>query len=585
MKLANAIWFSLLLFLLVIVAGVIWVMTSGYNELIDFAMQQLQRPDLRTMIEGRYFTLDKYNRLQRAGFSALPVLLALVGLLFIKRKNAVSIIDSVFTQGKKFLLSIKDGIKSSDKPIRITMLVLLVLVLLRSVYYALHYYPQYDECWNYNYFLSNNFFTTIFASNNYPLHNIVTLLFLKVLPDSTFIMRLPNILLGSINLILIFHLCKKVFNHDILSVTAVGIFAVLPTAVFYMLFARGVMLALLFALLILYYFILKPITIWSKTDQITLSILGALGCYSMISFPLFLIMLFIIYGLQGILKKDGTAIKKLVWTTVGIVIGAGLLYLPMFLGSGLSLVANSTYGVASFNWNEYLDATLKVSRDQIGFYYGAYTFIAFNVLLLFLSNRKKIMVLNILLLLLPYIIPLLLKTYLPARALGFQAIAYLFTLLLIFEYLFQKFNIAVILVTSIFTIIGFNYISTTHTFFDWSARPDKGVYEIAQLMQKEGITSYYDFDGRFAYFVPGILYHHKIQGKQIAYKTSNKNSARYLPIEEYMGDVYVANFAYLHPKEIGETIYRYQDESNQFILFRRATQTQRADSLKNELGN
>ncbi len=204
MKLAKGIWFLIILSLLSILAGVTWLMTSSYDDIIHFALEQLQRPDLKELLEGQYFTLDKYNRLQRVGYAAIPVLLALIGFLIVKRKNVFSALVSIFSMAKRFVIHAVRSIKECDRTTKVLLFILVSFVLARSVYYALYCYPQYDECWNYNYFLSNNLFTTFFAYSNYPLHNLVTFITLKLVPDSTFVMRLPNIIIGLLNLLMVF---------------------------------------------------------------------------------------------------------------------------------------------------------------------------------------------------------------------------------------------------------------------------------------------------------------------------------------------------------------------------------------------
>ena len=125
------------------------------------------------------------------------------------------------------------------------------------------------------------------------------------------------------------------------------------------------------------------------------------------------------------------------------------------------------------------------------------------------------------------------------------------------------------MVICILLVLGFNYVSTTHTFFDWSARPDKGAFEIAQVMQKEHIKSYYDLDGSFSYFVPGILYHHKIKDQKIYFNTSNKSSARYTELQNFQGDCFVLSTANYRALPNDTILYEYKDEDKAFTIYRR----------------
>ncbi len=566
MKLAKGIWLMLVLFLLSCVLAVIWFMTMSYNELIDFAINQLHRPDLRSVLENRFFTNEKFIGLQRMGYSIIPAGLAVLGFFIVKRKMITRGMQALVRTIKRYVKGLIQCITQSDAKIQAIFGIILLLVCVRSIYNALHFYPQYDECWNYNYFLSNNIFTSVFAYNNYPLHNLLTYLTLSVLPDSTFAMRLPNIILGLLNIILVFYLLKRVFKNEKIALAGIAIFSVLPTVVFYFLFARGIMLALTFALLLLFFFLTKKINTWKKVDVLIVALLGALGCYSMISFPIYLALLFTIAGIQSLYNKDKQSFRKIGYTSLWLSLFTGILYLPMFLGSGFELGLTSNYTSHSANWLLGGSEDLKISKDQIGFNFGAYLFIAINILLLFFKRRKTIIWLSLLLLLTPYLLAPV-GVHLPARAIGFQILAYLLTVVLCLELLLKFSNTLVLSIVTLLLALVWNYKSTHHTFFDWSGRPDKGAYEMAQVLQENKINSYYDLEGNYSYYAPSILYHHKLNGKDIKYYTSNTKSARYKSIDQYKGKVYITVGPVITSDTLeNKVLYQYKDESNEFKL-------------------
>lgn len=568
MRIAKAIWFLIILILAGMVAGFAWLLNTSYTDLITLAIDQLQRPDLREVLEQKYFTEDNFIRLRRTGYSIIPILLGVIGFCIVLRKKIMDSLYNLLKRIRSLYYSVIHSIRESNKHTKIILAVILLLVLFRSVYYALYYHAQYDECWNYNYFLSNNILSSLFAYNNYPLHNFLTYIVLTVLPDATFTMRLPNIILGLVNSVLIFSLAKRIFKKEAIALTAVALFAVLPTTVFYMLFARGVMLALFFGIIILYFFFIRKFENCNKTEATILILVCSLGAYSMISFPVFVAIIFILGSIQAIIHQNWKGLKTIIITGVTTMIIGLILYLPMMLGTGMNLNAASGYFVKTINWDIYLDKATFVSRNQIGFYIGSYIFLAFNAALLFLSKRRFVIVFNIVLLLIPFVFPLLSKTYLPARALGFQVFGYLFTLLLILELIYQKSNTIVFAVTSLVIVIGFNIVSVTHTFFTWSARQDKGAYEIAQVLQENNIESYYDQTSEFQYFVPAILYHHKIADKAITFYSSNRKSSRYTPIVLYDGNTYVINKKRFSADKNKEILYEYTDEDRAFIVYR-----------------
>ncbi len=567
MKFAKGIWFTIILLLTAIMAGVVWFMTSSYDDIIRISIEQLQRPDLKKLLEEQYFTREKHDLLQQLSYLAAPLLFALLVLIIFRKDYIVSILTDGLRSVKNAFLLLRKKIAECQRVTKLVLLLVVLTVLVRSLFFVLYFYPQYDECWNYNYFLSTNLWTSVFAYNNYPLHNILSFITLKFLPDNTFCMRLPNVFIGTFNILLVFVLCKQFFKNEKLALASGALFSVLPTTVFYMLFARGVMLALFFALLMLYYFLVKKIGEWSRTDRFILSIIGSLGCYAMISFPIFIAVLFLIYLISANKIKRRDAIRQILWVIFGIAIGSLMLYLPMILGTGMSLGIHSNYNINTLDWTAYFNKVALNSKNQIGYYIGSYIFLTLNAVLFFLSKRRKLLILNIGLLLLPFCLPLLLQIYLPARALGFQLFAYLFTLLIFLELAYNQFGTKALFALSVFMVLGFNYISTTHTFFDWSARRDKAAFEIAQVFQRRGIKQYYDLDGTFDYFVPSILYHHKIVGREIYFSTNDKKSTRYTLAENFEGNCFVISAAQYQSQPEHTILYEYKDEDQAFVVY------------------
>ena len=569
MRIANIIWFLVALIFLGIIAGFIWLFTIEYQDLISLALNQLERHDLREVLEEKYFTDHNFSRLQRLGYSVIPIAAGILGFWIVLRNKVIGGIDNLIQRIRGLIKAVIRSVRNSKTSTQYILAGLIILILIRSVYYALYYYPQYDECWNYNYFLSSNPLSSVLAYNNYPLHNLLTYLFLSLLPDSTFVMRLPNIILGLINVVLIFALVKRIFEKEELALAAAGLFAVLPTVVFYMLFARGVMLALFFAIPLLYFFIVPRAENWTKSDIVIVALISAWGSYSMISFPVLLCTLYLISLILILIRKNKVRIKHVLMAAVVSFVLSFLFYSPMLLGTGLNLQPHSGYLMNEVDWTLLIEKAEFVSRNQIGFYWGAYFFIILNMVLLFLSKRQYIILFNLALLATPFVLPILFKTYLPARALGFQAFAYLLSALVLLEYVLRFTNRYALVLIAILALLGFNYVSISHTFFTWSKSQDKGAFEIAQVFQEQKITDYYDLSGAFQYFVPSILYHHKIVGQPIRFYTNDKKSSRYLAAKDYKGEVFVIKTS--DYKENGENkiLYRYQDEDRGFTIYQK----------------
>ncbi len=559
MSLAKLVWAFIIFLFAAFIGGCVWFVSMGYEQLIDLAIEQLQRADIRTILENRFFTHPKFETARMVAKICIALFIVALVVFLIYRKTIWQQLNVLFLTVKNGFTSMVKSVRSSGRHIKIMLGVLLVLVTVRSVYYTLHFYPQFDECWNYNYFLSNRFFTTLVAYNNYPLHNVITFLFLKVLPSSTFVMRLPNIILGLVNTLLVFVLVKKIFSNEKIALVGAAIFCVLPTIVFYMLFARGVMLALFFSLLILHILFSKPIGKFTKAEIILLIFISTLGSFAMISFPVFLIVIFILLLVQFIIKKDKLALQKLFFILLGTSLLVLLFYAPMMLSGGFQLGFSSPHDAANLNWKDWVHKLQVVSRNQIGFFTGSYFFLLLNLILLFLTKRKKLVALNVLLLLIPFIFPLFTKIYFPARAIGFQVFAYLFTFCMVLEIILYRTNKFVLAAITVLIIVGFSYTTHRHTFMTWSAKPDKSAHYIAQIFQQKNITSYYDKSSGFQYFVPGILYHHKINGTDIQFFTGDTASTRFSPLANFTGNCFVESRSTFVPSANREILYEYED--------------------------
>jgi hypothetical protein len=568
MRAAKILWGLLVLLGFFLVASLIWFLNSDYEELLLLATTQLNRPDLYETLKQQYFTADKFETIRGLTYVLLPAFLIGLGFLIYKGKRIVSILRVLFQRVGSYIRSFYIRINESSTRTKIILGSLLIFVLARSVYLALHYYPQYDECWNYNYFLSNNPLTSVMAYNNYPLHNLLTYATLSIFPDHTFFLRLPNIILGVLAVLLVFGLVKTIFKNENIALVVAAIFSALPVVLFYMLFARGVMLSMVFALILLFFFFVKQIKNWDKVDIFCVGLIGALGCYAMISFPIFVIVLWLCAAVQYIKQTKVKALLPLLFAGLWLGVFTLVLYSPMLLGSGLGPGLSSGYMKTGFNFASLLSTTDFISRNQIGFYRGAIIFILLNIVSLFFSKRKEIILLNLLLLALPYLL-FLIGISLPARALSFQFIAYLFSLILLLEIIKNKTSQVGAVIIGILFCLAFHYTSLTHTFLGWSAKRDQGAHEIATVLHKNKLTSLYDLDGSFGYFVPGLQYYFKVRNKNLNFRTNNRTSTRFQDPNQQNGIVFVTETRKYDAKLTDEILFRYQDEAVDFTIYQR----------------
>lgn len=559
MRAAKALWLFLIAVCLALLIGVFWFLQFSYEAIIEFAISQLHRPDLKDSLVNNYFTLQKFEQVGLLLKICGVGITLLILVIYLKRK-------ALWYWFEELLATIKNGIQSFGKAIGETKLqtkmwlaFITLLVLLRSLWYASTYYAQYDECWNYNYFLSNSPLTTVVAYNNYPLHNLLTYFALTVFPDTTLAMRLPSIFFGIINLFLVFVLIKKLFGKESLALMAVAIYAVLPLTVFYMLYARGVSLALTCCLLLLHYFIVKKGKPWNRFDKILLVSIGVLGIYSMFTVAFFVSLLFAFSLWAGFRKGDWTLVKSDLLIYLSITILSLALYAPMLLGSGMAFATGSDYGFEKLHWSVMLDNVSFIARNQIGIYNGIYVFAILSLLLVFLSERKYLSILCFSLLILPFVIAFLFKVYLPARALSFMVFAYLLLIIQMLELIEKLFRRKVIILVTV-CLVGFgSYLSHTHTFITWSAKPDKAAYELSKLLIEKDIHDIYDRSSHFNYFAPALNYYFSLSKKNFHYYTSNNNSQRFLSIDDYKGITFAESKKTYKAKSNDLLLYFYTD--------------------------
>ncbi|MBK7691425.1 MAG: hypothetical protein IPJ31_10000 [Bacteroidetes bacterium] len=203
-----------ILFIVVILSATGFLMSQiAYDSLITYVLQSLHRNDLYEVLTKKYFTREKFALLKMLswGVSACSLILLLVFFQYRSKliKGLQQSAETVFSLIRKF----RTAVCNNSKLVNRLLFVSLLLVLVRSIYYASTFYIQYDEAWNYNYFLQNTIFYSGLAYNNYPLHNVISWFFIKLLTPSTFVLRLPSIIAGILTCLLVFVTIKKLISQ------------------------------------------------------------------------------------------------------------------------------------------------------------------------------------------------------------------------------------------------------------------------------------------------------------------------------------------------------------------------------------
>jgi hypothetical protein len=394
------------------------------------------------------------------------------------------------------------------------------------------FYIQYDEAWNYNLFLDKQLFYSIGAYNNYPLHNIVSWCLVHVLGSSVLVLRLTSILSG-LCCTFVVALCVQHFvKNEKLALLAAALFCCLPVSLFYMLYARGVLLemavALLVSSLILHYsnlgFTLKRVLL--------VSVLNAFGTYSMLSHPYFIVSSFAALLLYSLLYEQKNWLLVLAYGFFSLLFSVTLL-IPMMLGTGLSPVIAVLTRHQAIQLNDIISYVERVSFFITGFSHSFYfLFVLSSSLLVYFFRKNNLLCLlslfNCSLLLLPVFIPLLTNVYPPERAISFLVLVPLNSAVLFFYYL-DKIRVVRFMVypLALFSLWVFSYNTYTHPFLNWSRVLDKQVMDVAMLLKQNHITRVYNDSREFDYFIPGIEFYCKQHHKSIEFSSSSISSTRY----------------------------------------------------------
>lgn len=529
-KLPFVIYFVGLLLLVIVAASWFFLRIFTYDALVTSILHEIQREDLRPLLTTKYFTLSKFALLQKISL-ILSVISCILLVFYVRGRKKIIFfmarcVDICYLQ----LQCIIKDVTSSSKRGLVLLGVLLLIILLRSIVLCNTYALQYDEVWNYNYFLSKNIFYSCLAYNNYPLHNIITACLLKFLPVSAFTIRLSIILFGLFTCLAVFIVAKRLFNKEWLALCAVLLFACLPVSVYYMLYARGVMVNLFFLICIFYCLTKlaeKKLRFW---QILCVSFLNALATYSILSHVYFIVFSCVSLFFYTIYSKKYNLVLQVFYYGLFSCLFTGILLIPILVGTGISFGVSASVANASYLALHHLP--LHCYADFYGgWWFSFYILLSINIILFFLTSAKKykfIVVSNIVFVASIFIIKYTTHIYPPERALTYLTIVPLSTIMLLGNLLRKNLTVCL---TFFLSVVSF-YQAYTGDYLNWSKNLDFRVKQLSEVLIKKDIETLYNDSPDFFYFVPGLIYYYSLNNKQLNYYTSTKESTRYKPILE-----------------------------------------------------
>lgn len=551
---------------LALIALTIRLHTISYDDLLQGILDSLQRPDLASRLRNEYFTPSKFA-LGRTVVMLLTVFAVLVaGVFWFYRVAYTQWCVSAWQVIPRSMQSFRRLHSPFSGRWRWVWPGLFLLAGIRFVYYSMQFDLQYDEMWNANLFLRHHAWTSLFAYNNYPLHNVLLGLLTEFFGDGAFILRLPSVLFGLATMMSMVVLVHHFYPDRLVALAIAIVFACLPVSIFYMLYARGVMLELFFVTWISALLIDSMNREMSRRKAGLLCILNALATLSMLSHVVFIIGSGLALLVAAIVKRSGyTAIWNTVLYSLGSMALSALAFLPMMMGTGLSPLRRAATGGLGIDLYHCLHYIEDCSIFLTGFRYSLWICLIGYIIMLLTSLRRAPLAWHMALLacclLLSVAAAVCGGSLPPERAFSFLFLLPLGLTGMVIAFVQQRFKQAlpVMLAALVFALV-LSIRGHTHPFLNWSKQLDHEVKQAAKELQRANIRSVYNDNRDFDYFIPGVDYYSHRKGKGITFSSSSRASTRYgaVPGIETQAVVVTPVDRYKYPG-FTTTIYSYGD--------------------------
>lgn len=509
-----------------------WFIHTQYDPLLDSILNEIGRNDLKKIITEQFFPLHKYELIKKWSYIIPLISLGLLAFLFWKKKSIKIIVENSILVFQNNISNFKKTFSSTDKSVKIIFCFLLLLVFTRSIYYTFHYEIIYDEAWNYNYFLNKNPLYSLVAYNNYPLHNIITGIFVKIFGNSLWVLRLPSALMSILLAIYFFYMTKKIFYNDWIALLCSTFLCILPVFTFYSFLSRGVIFEVFFASIVTHF--LHDL---AKKDRLShqklllVSLVNAFGMMAMLSHLYFIFLstfsLLIFYFFQKTIS-----IKKIFLYIIYSILLSGLLLFPMYVSTGFSLGINAAIARGS-SYLALHHLPFQCYSDLNGASIYSFYFLIPACVYAIYNFRKSVYVFIYIHALVLIISPLLINAitgiFPPERAMAFQIIGTIIVIGFILKKLAFYFrNIYFNSAFFLLIVIMLSFKSYNHPYITWNKKLDIEVKNVAEILLSKNANSLYSESIQFKYFLPGIIYYYNLKGKKIDIHTADIASTRYL---------------------------------------------------------
>jgi len=576
----SILFFTTLIILLGACVEVLFTGIQLYTRdgLINIIVKLTQRPYLLNILQERILTPQKFLLIRYASYAALIVNPVLIYILYLRRIAITSwlvfVMQCISSSFKAVVATFRQNTGSANR----AFIFLMVLITARAIYYLVHFELQYDEMWSYNYFTSRPFYISIFSYNNYPLYELSTQL-TRWLPFSMKVnLRLPGFLAGLLSCTVLYACIKNYTRNAFIALAGTAIFACMPVTTFYMLYARGVMFELFFAIVSMFslLFMLRG---GSTKKYFTLFVIANIaGMYSTPTHVYFLIVQGIV-ALVYVLFYNKPLVKPFVLNNILVAVGSIICYLPVVAGSGVSFALHppAMPGLV----NKLLPDLLFYSSNSNTFFtggpWGLYILLALTMAVVIIFKKRNratrfLIAAAMAFCCLPLAIYFVQRIGIPERALAFIGLVIPLCCCLIFYALkdnFTQYTLTVLLAT--LTIAG-GIISHQHYFMNWSAETDRKAITISNLLMQQHVTSVYNNadSSKFFYYYPALEYYYGFKHQAVDVSMSTPNSLRYKPFnaaDDY--DCVIENVNAMPNAALSNYHILYTDEDEGFTILLR----------------
>ncbi|HNB80646.1 MAG TPA: glycosyltransferase family 39 protein, partial [Chitinophagaceae bacterium] len=447
-RIAWLLFFTLIAMELMLLGFTLYLYRSNYSVFINQILQSLQRPDLYPVLAARYFPPSRFETLKVVLVAASIVGLSTILILYYLRKKFIPFLIEILHIPRVAIRLFSVQWKQCHPITRWISALVFILILCRTLWYDTHFYLQYDELWNANLFLSKPWYYSIAAYNNYPLHNIVSQFFISLFGNHPFILRLPSLVTGLLLFFLLFHAILYFIKNEWVAVSGVLVFACWPLVVFYMMYARGVLLEVTFSLLVLWYTFCMLKKEIRTSHLFVLALLQAGGTASMLSHFYFVVAHSMFMGFY-FLFSTAQSWKKPVVYILFLAAFHVLFFTPMLLGTGITPGLAAVSSAQTLSLSTILAAYHDLSDFLVGNPFGLWMatgLIAYNM---FRIQNPRGLILCLLFSLFPFFIAFTSHIFPPPRALGFMIWLPMLALIILLQWSFKQLKWATLVFTGI----------------------------------------------------------------------------------------------------------------------------------------